>query len=232
MLWNGIKPVISFASVLMAVLSAASAIQRLYDVGLNGVYLDFIDFYRDLLWPVYRLIERLPFPVPSAVGDVSILYLAVFSVNYRLALPRTMLISLMSAEEAAVERIIEARSDEEPPVLIVRGSGSGNVHYNWVSSLEERQEHYDALNFWRGCFVLSSISRAPVEGLYFIFGVRSHLERLYMQRENAIGWSAKLEYPIAGDIRRSWLIGLLNAALVPVGLALFFGLNAYFGGLS
>ena len=69
--------------IFVSASSIISLIVRVFDVGLAPVLFDFVEFYRSLIWPIYGLLDYLPISIPAWVGDIIVLYIAIYSIDYR-----------------------------------------------------------------------------------------------------------------------------------------------------
>lgn len=76
---------LAWIGVLVGVLSAVSAINHLWEIGIGGFFADCVAFYRQMMSPLYDLLKRMPLPfsVPDFVFDIAALYFVLFSMSLR-----------------------------------------------------------------------------------------------------------------------------------------------------
>ncbi|MGQ0532800.1 MAG: hypothetical protein ACT4OF_08955 [Caulobacteraceae bacterium] len=71
--------------VAFGAISAASAIVRVFSVGLTAMLAELISFYRRALTPLYELVNLPPWPfqIPKLAVDLFALYIVLFAMSWR-----------------------------------------------------------------------------------------------------------------------------------------------------
>ena len=76
---------LSWASIVVGVLSLVSLTTRVFTIGLHGIFAEFVSFYQGLLNPIYELVSALPIAneIPHIAIDILALYLVLFGIAWR-----------------------------------------------------------------------------------------------------------------------------------------------------
>ena len=87
---NELGPSLSWSLAVLGGLWSAMSIIKLmvfgFDVGLIPLLEQFVDFYRNMVKPLYDLVALIPFAVPEWAVDIVIIYAIGVTLTYRFSL--------------------------------------------------------------------------------------------------------------------------------------------------
>lgn len=73
----------AWLGVLVGAMSSVSAISEIFQIGLSGFYLKFLDFYRNMLSPIVEIAKNFDLIIDPATLDFFIIYLVCFMMSLR-----------------------------------------------------------------------------------------------------------------------------------------------------
>jgi hypothetical protein len=84
-IYSAVSVWLGWLGVAAGVMSVISVLVRGLDIGLQPVLTDFVGFYRELIRPLYELIQRIPLPftVSQEAVEWGALYVALFGLSAR-----------------------------------------------------------------------------------------------------------------------------------------------------
>jgi hypothetical protein len=194
---------LAWLGLVFGIASAISFVARVFDVGLQGVFDDFVRFYRGLLAPLYGWVNIPPWPfdVPPIAVDALALYAVLFGMCVRFERQAAHFnanrdLQKMSKGRLSFDQWTRLRNRYSVKSIVLRST----VLWAIVSALPLRVNSDPLVADAQ--MRLAGLAQTGAEGKEWV--------------ENTLG-----------GFRRSRVRALLGFVMLPLAVLLFFAWNAY-----
>lgn len=113
---------LSWLGVIVGCLSLVSAITRIFEIGLSGIFAEMVTFYRNLAKPLFDLLTLFHIELTRLQTDLLLVYLVLLMMSVRAGLLPLLNPEILKNERARIatyyEEIATVENENFPPNMI------------------------------------------------------------------------------------------------------------------